>query len=149
MSVWWNCPVHASDDVGRIERLRSIPLFAGLPDDALERVLEHSTEFECKPGHTLVQPNHPGAGLFVIEEGTVDVELPNRKIELGPGEFFGELALLAEDAVHVARVRAATEVRCLAVARDDFDGLLESEPSIAVSMLKVLARRLAADAASH
>jgi CRP-like cAMP-binding protein len=138
--------VNASADAGRIDRLRSIPLFAGLSDDALRLVLDHATEFECKPGHTLVQPNHPGAGLFVIEEGAVDVELPNRKIQLGPGEFFGELALLAENAVHVGRVRAATETRCLAVARDDFDRLLASEPSVAVSMLKALASRLAADA---
>ena len=136
----------ASADPDRIERLRSIPLFAELPEEALRRVLEHATEFETSPGHTLVQPNQAGSGLFVIEEGTVEVELPNRKIELGPGEFFGELALLADDAVHVARVRAGSNLKCLAVAREDFDRLLASEPSLAVSMLRVLARRLAADA---
>lgn len=141
--MWWNVAVPASPDAERIDKLRAIPLFAELSDDVLTRVLEHATEFETSPGHTLIQPNQAGAGLFVIEEGTVDVELPHKKIQLGPGEFFGELALLAEDATHVARVRAGTDLKCLAVARDDFDRLLSAEPSIAVSMLRVLARRLA------
>ena len=102
-------------DAARIQALRSIPLLSALPDDALGRILERSTEFEAETGHTLVQANQPGAGLFVIESGSVSVELPGRTVELGPGEFFGELALLDEGAVHVARVRAASPLRCLAV----------------------------------
>ena len=131
-----------SEVTGRLERLRTIPLFAQLPKEALERVLACATEFEAARGHVLLQPNRPGAGLFVIEDGTVEVELPNRKIELGPGEFVGELALLAENATHVARVHATSEIRCLAISRDDFDRLLADEPGLAVSMLKVLASRL-------
>jgi voltage-gated potassium channel len=84
--------------------------------------------------------------LFVIEDGTVEVELPHRSVALGPGEFFGELALLDQAATHVARVQAVTQVRCLAIRRDDFDRLLEAEPRFAISMLKGLARRLAAAA---
>jgi CRP-like cAMP-binding protein len=131
-----------SEAAERLEKLQAIPLFAHLPQEALERVLDCATEFEAARGHVLLQPNRPGAGLFVIEDGTVEVELPKRKIELGPGEFVGELALLDENATHVARVHATSEIRCLAISRDDFDRLLESEPELAVSMLKVLARRL-------
>jgi CRP-like cAMP-binding protein len=126
--------------------LRKVPLFAELSDDALRHVAECATEFEAAEGHVLVQPNRPGAGLFVIEEGSVTVELPDRKIELGPGEFFGELALLDEGATHSARVCAASQVRCLALGRDDFDGLLDSQPRLAVAMLKAVARRLAGTA---
>jgi CRP-like cAMP-binding protein len=131
-----------SEAAERLEKLQAIPLFAHLPQEALERVLDCATEFEAARGHVLLQPNRPGAGLFVIDDGTVEVELPKRKIELGPGEFVGELALLDENATHVARVHATSEIRCLAISRDDFDRLLESEPELAVSMLKVLARRL-------
>jgi CRP-like cAMP-binding protein len=130
----------------QIEKLRSIPLFAELSDGALERILECAADFDAAPGHVLVESNQPGAGLFVIEDGTVEVELQRRKIQLGPGEFFGELALLDEGATHVARVHAVSRVRCLAIRRDDFDRLLEAEPRFAISMLKVLARRLAAAA---
>lgn len=123
--------------------LRKVPLFADLSEDALARIAESSTQFEASTGHVLVQPKKAGSGLFVIEEGSVTVELPGRKLELGPGEFFGELALLRKDESHIARVCAASPCRLLAIRRDDFDGLLEAEPHLAVSMLKVLAERLA------
>ncbi len=126
-----------------LENLRKVPLFAGLSDDALGRIAEASTEFEASAGHVLVQPQQAGAGLFVIEEGSVTVELPGRKVELGPGEFFGELSLLREDDTHMARVCTASPCRLIAIRRDDFDGLLEEEPHLAVSMLKALAERLA------
>ena len=127
----------------RLKKLRRIPLFAELSDAALERILDRATEFEARHGHVLIQPDQPGAGLFVIEDGSATVELKGKKIELGPGEFFGELALLDERATHTGRVCAATELRCLAIARDDFDELLQDEPKMAIAMLKALAHRLA------
>lgn len=126
----------------RIENLRKVPLFAELDSETLKHVIESATEFEAVPGHVLVQPNLSGAGLFVIEEGTVTVETPGKQIELGPGEFFGELALLSDEATHSARVCAATPLRCLAIRRDDFDQLLDSQPRLAISMLKTVAQRL-------
>jgi voltage-gated potassium channel len=124
--------------------LRSIPLFEHVGDDMLARIAERGTEFEAAAGHVLIEVGQPGAGLFVIEEGTVSVELPRgRRIELGAGEFVGDLALLT-DHPHAARVRAATPVRCVAISRADFAELLRSEPQVAVDMLPVLARRLTA-----
>ena len=82
--------------------------------------------------------------MFILEEGVVTVELPRSgSVTLGPGEFFGELAILASELTRTARVQAATQVRCLAVARRDFAAILEAEPEIAVAMLPVLARRIA------
>ena len=126
----------------RTTRLRAIPLFASLEAGALERIGELATELEARAGQVLTRANEPGAGMFVVEEGTVAVELRSRTIEFGPGEFFGELSLLVPDARRIARVRATTDARLLAVSRADFAALLESEPRIAVSMLPVLAQRL-------
>lgn len=126
-----------------LESLRSVPLFESLSDAALQRILERSNEFDAQPGHVLVAPNQPGTGLFVIEEGTVTVDIRGREIELGPGEFFGELALLDEGAVHSGRVCAATDLKCIAIRREDFAELMDSEPQMVRTMLKVLARRLA------
>lgn len=131
----------------RIERLRTIPLFAGVSQRSLRNLARMMTEFEAPAGQVLVQPRSPGSGMFVIEDGTVVVELPGRQIELGPGEFFGELALLTPEAVRAARVRARTPVLCLAISRYDFMKMLETEPKMAIAMLEVLARRLAAAAA--
>lgn len=131
-------------DRGNIPKLRKIPIFAGLDDDALERIAEAATEFEAPAGHVLVQPGQEGAGMFVLEAGTVTVELPRgATVELGPGEFFGELAILAPGLPRTARVRAATQVSCLAISRADLASVLAAQPEIAVSMLAVLARRLA------
>jgi CPA1 family monovalent cation:H+ antiporter len=135
-----------TDDLGshRMETLRAIPLFEGCTDASLERLLAIANEFEAGSGHVLAQPNEPGAGLFILEEGTVAVDLHGSRIELGPGEFFGELALLDERATHVARVSTTSPIKCLAIRREDFDELLASEPHMAVVMLRTLARRLAA-----
>jgi len=124
-------------------RLRTIPLFGGLDDEALAAIADVATEFEAAAGHVLVERGQEGAGMFVLEEGTVAVDLPGgRSLRRGAGEFFGELALLG-GGPRSARVHATTPVRCLAIGRRDFAELLEREPRIAVAMLPVLAQRLA------
>jgi voltage-gated potassium channel len=125
-----------------IEKLRRIPLFEGLGERALQRVAELATEFEEPAGWVLVEVGQPGSGMFVLEEGTVVVQTPDgREWELGPGEFFGELALLT-DHPRKARIRAKTPVRCLAISRRDFSKLLQEEPEIAVAMLPKIAQRV-------
>jgi voltage-gated potassium channel len=126
----------------RREELRKIPIFAELGPSSLERIATAATEIEVAPGQVLIQPHEPGSGMYVVEEGTVAVELRGQTIELGPGEFFGELSLLVPEATRSGRVRAATRARCLAISRADFEELVGSEPRLALAMLRVLARRL-------
>ena len=131
-------------DRGHIPKLRAIPIFAGLDDGALERIAAVATEFEATAGHVLTQPGQQGSGMFIVEEGSVVVELHNgASVTLGPGEFFGELAILAPGVSRTARVRASTPVRCLAISRLEFDRVLAEQPAIAVAMLPVLAKRIA------
>ena len=126
-----------------LDRLRSVPLFAEVGDEHLERIASAATEFEVDGGYVLAERGQPGSGMFVILEGTVEVEVPNDPpVALGPGEFFGELSLLT-DSPRLARVRAVTPVRGLAIDRAAFENLLREEPRIALAMLPVLARRLA------
>jgi CRP/FNR family cyclic AMP-dependent transcriptional regulator len=125
------------------DELRDIPLFEGMSGAGLERVAAHAAEIECEPGQILALEGDPGSGMFVILDGTVSVEMRGGfHTELEKGNFFGEVALLVPDAHRVARVRAATNARCLTVPRDDFLVLIESEPSLALRMLRELARRL-------
>jgi CRP-like cAMP-binding protein len=126
----------------RIGRLRAIPLFSALDAQALERIAGLATEVEARAGQVLTRANDPGAGMFVVEEGTVAVELRSRAVEFGPGQFFGELSLLVPDARRIARVRATTDARLIALSRTDFAALLEREPRLALAMLPVLAQRL-------
>jgi CRP-like cAMP-binding protein len=133
-----SCSVPAMD----IEKLREIPLFTDLQDHTLQRIAELSTEFEEPAGWVLVEVGQAGSGMFVLEEGTVEVRTPDgRAWELGPGEFFGELALLT-DHPRNARIQAKTPVRCLAISRMDFQKLLTEDPEIALAMLPKLAQRI-------
>jgi len=129
-------------DQDRLARLRAIPAFAGLGDEALARIIDASTEVAWPAGQVLTRADDPGAGMFVVEEGTVVVEAPGRTIELGPGEVFGELSLLVPESRRVARVRATAPVRCIVIDRGAFDELLDQEPAFARALLHVVARRL-------
>jgi CRP-like cAMP-binding protein len=113
------------------ERLRALPLFADLNDDQLDRLASCTSEFDAPAGQALIERGRPGSGLFVLEEGHAVVEAPEGHRELGPGDVFGERALLGEDIERTARVRAQTDVRCLAVARAELEHVLEENPSVA------------------
>ena len=125
-----------------LARLRALPLFAELDDAGLERVAGIVTEVEFPEGALLIERGQPGSGLFVLVDGRVRIDLPDRSVESGPGEFIGELSLLT-GRTRTGRVSAVTHVRCLAIARADFSALLESEPRIALPLVSVLADRLA------
>jgi len=126
-----------------VDELRRLPPFAGLTDVGLQRLAMRAAELRAAGGQVLALEGDPGAGMFVLYEGNVEVELRSGRLELGPGDFFGELALLVDDGARVARVRATTRVRCVSIPRDDFIALVETEPSFALHMLRELARRLA------
>ena len=126
----------------RIDQLRSSDLFHDLDDEALERIAADATEYSCPAETVLIEPGIPASGIFVIVEGTAAAETHDgRRHELGPGQSIGELSLLA-DTVRTGRVWAKTPVRALAFDRSEFERMLESEPAIARSLLRVLACRL-------
>lgn len=128
----------------RVERLRSIDLFADLDDEALALVASLAVDVELPAGSILTHPTHAGTGMFAIEHGAATVHLRGGDTRrLGPGDCFGELALLTADGERTARVRADSELRCFVLARDDFADLLDREPKIARALLSVLAARLA------
>lgn len=125
------------------DELRAIPLLAGVSDESLVRLSEVAGELTCEPGQILALPGDPGSGMFVILDGTVAVEWRGGATTLEAGTFVGELTLLAPGGSRNARVRAITEVRCLAIGRDDALELIEGEPSVALAMLREMARRFA------
>jgi voltage-gated potassium channel len=125
------------------DELRSVPLLASVSDAGLERIAATAGEMTCAAGQIVALEGDPGSGMFVILDGTARVEWRGGSVDLGSGTFFGELTLLAPGGTRNARVRAATEMRCLAIPRDDAIALIESEPTVALAMLKEIARRFA------
>jgi CRP-like cAMP-binding protein len=130
-----------------VDALRRVSLFVGLDDEALEAIAGAANEVEAPPGRPLTQPGTAGTGMFFIIEGTAVVETKHGEVELGPGQFFGELALLKPDAIRTARVRAATPLRCLALDRASFRNLVATKPDVAAALLEVALGRLAENAA--
>jgi CRP-like cAMP-binding protein len=135
----------SSDELSRrVAALRRASVFGHLDDGHLQQLAGAMTEVALPSGHVLIEARAPGAGLFVLDEGTVVVQPKGSDaIELGPGEMVGELALLTRDGTRTARVQAKTDVRCLVLDRASFHEALEAEPKLAIAVLQAAVDRLA------
>jgi len=125
--------------MGTADLLRSSPLFAQFDDATLERIAGPFSEVEFPANHVLIESRIPGAGLFVICDGTVIVEARGAERELGRGDVVGEISLVEDDGLRRARVVSKTPLRCLALDRAGFERLAEAEPQVA-DAIRTLAR---------
>jgi CRP-like cAMP-binding protein len=123
-------------------RAAKIPLLAVLDRRALEQVLRTAREQTYAPGDVVVAEGDPATRLFVIVDGTTSVEQGGQIVgTLGPGEFFGELALIEEHG-RTATVRAETDLTCLVITAWEFRASLEEHPKMAIPMLNTIISRL-------
>jgi MFS family permease len=100
--------------------LRAIPIFSPLPELVLERLASVAVDTRSLPGEPVFVQGEEGDRFYVIAEGTATVEIDGaERRQLGPGEFFGEIALL-RDLPRTATVRAVDALRMYALERDDF-----------------------------
>jgi MFS family permease len=100
--------------------LRGIEIFTQLPEPVLERLASGATTVSIAPFHPAVSQGEAGRQFYVIAEGRAAVEIDGAESrELGPGDFFGEIALL-RDVPRTATVRALEPLRLYAVERDEF-----------------------------
>jgi CRP-like cAMP-binding protein len=97
----------------------------------LRRLEAVGSEVRFLAGKVLIERGQPGTGLFVVVDGTLVVEAPERTREFGPGAVVGERALLSEDGTRTARVRAQTNVVLVAVDRAEVDRLCAEDPAFA------------------
>ena len=118
-----------------------IPLFAQVSEQSAADILAGGVT-DVAGGQALVTAGELGAGMFVVLEGSVVVERGSLQIEIHRHGFFGELALLVPDSPRIARVRAKTDARILAISRQTFESLLETEPSFVRALLREVAARL-------
>jgi CRP-like cAMP-binding protein len=128
--------------------IAGVPLFAQIGPEAAERVAAGGVT-DVPAGQVLARAGDHGEGMFVVLDGSVVVERGDLQIDIDAGGFFGELALLVPDSPRVARVRARTDARILAVPRDTFEDLLQTEPSFARALLRELAARLVRARTGH
>jgi CRP-like cAMP-binding protein len=132
-----------------LAHLMNVPIFKDLPAQDLQFIARSMRERVYEPGAVIVRQGDPGLGFFLIRDGRVQVSHDDRVIrEMGPGEFFGEMALM-EERPRSATVTAKTQTTCLQLVRWDFRALLKAHPDLAVRMLEVVVRRLREHPQSH
>ena len=133
----------------KIEHLRKVALFSGLPDRALGSIAAKAEVLAYPSGQYIVRQKQVGTGFYLIISGRARVLRGSDELAvLGPGDFFGELSVL-DQSPRMAHVLAAEPTVCLALASWDFIKLLEHHPWIAIGMLREMARRLRAAEDTH
>ena len=128
------------------ELLKRVPMFRELSDDDLEQLGAACIPESFGPGEDIVHLGDPGHALYIVTEGQVQVLYPARSSEyelarLGPGECFGEMALL-NDLPRSATVRSVDGVSTLTLDKKDFREQLLKRPSVAMQLLSALSRRI-------
>ncbi|TML72839.1 MAG: MFS transporter [Actinobacteria bacterium] len=127
---------------GRIDLLRSIPIFAPLALPELERLAQAARELRIAGGSSVFEEGEAGDRFFAIAEGRAAVESRGARLrELGAGDFFGEIALL-RDVPRTATVRALTALRLVALERPMFLETVTGHAASAEAAGSIVAARL-------
>ncbi len=127
--------------------LSQVSLFRGLDQTQLSQLAARTETRRYEGGQVVVAENEAGDALHIVVSGSLDVyrERPGRdpvRIDnLGPGQFFGEMALI-EDYPRLATIRAAEPATCLALDKKQFQEELAAHPTIAVALVLEVSRRL-------
>jgi CRP-like cAMP-binding protein len=122
-------------------RLRKLPLFSDLSDKEREQIAKWADEVEVQPGKHLIDQGQFGYEFFVIEEGKAEVKRGDEVIaQLGPGDFFGEMALLEADRRN-ASVIASEPMRTIVMTRQQFISMEEAMPSVAAQVRQAVEAR--------
>lgn len=124
--------------------LKAVPLFSSCTPEELARLVSLTTEVTVHDGEVLCEIGKPGSEFYVLLDGSGTLTLQTGEtVEIGPGEAFGELALL-DGGPRTATVRMSSDGRVLVLTGPEFRELLRSVPEIAVRMLQVVGARLRA-----
>jgi len=124
-----------------VEALRQVPLFANLDEKDLDQLARQMHERRFPEGAEVTTEGATGAGFFVIAEGNADVSIAGEhRTTLGPGDHFGEVALI-DDGVRSASITAATDLLCYGLTPWEFRPFVEDHPQVAWALLETLARR--------
>jgi CRP/FNR family transcriptional regulator, cyclic AMP receptor protein len=134
----YNCAVAGAS----VDMLKKVPLFAGLDNKELAEIASSMRERRFKAGDTVTQEGAGGVGFFVVEEGQADVNVGGEtKGSVGPGDYFGEIALINESP-RTATLTARTDMLCYGMTPWDFRPLVESNSAIAWKLLTAMAQKM-------
>jgi CRP-like cAMP-binding protein len=126
----------------QIDLLYAVPLFSSCSHSELRAIAQLGTPVEAEKGALLTEDGQPGREFFLVLEGRASCRVHGKEVNrFGPGDYFGELALL-HGGLRTADVVAATPMELLVLDIREFRSMLMTTPSIGVKMLAHLAERL-------
>jgi CRP/FNR family transcriptional regulator, cyclic AMP receptor protein len=126
----------------KADALARCPFFSGLSRGELIELAKVTEDMEVEAGKALTRQGLSGSEFFVIVEGEVSVTKDGEEIRtLGPGDFFGEIALL-EDTPRTATVTAKTTLRFFVLTRQAFRSLLAHQPEVEEKVTSALEERV-------
>jgi CRP-like cAMP-binding protein len=127
----------------KVEWIRHVPLFSQCSRRELAQIAGIADEIDLRDGKVLIREGESGREFFVLLEGNAEVTKDGRRINtLGPGDFFGEIALVSQSP-RTATVTATSPVHTLVITDRSFRRLLDDQPEIQRKVLVALAERLA------
>jgi len=127
----------------KTDLIHKVPLFARCSRAELKEIAMLADEIDLHEGKEMTREGEPGREFFVLLEGTADVRKKSRKVNaLGPGDFFGEIALVSREP-RTATVIATSPVRALVITDRSFRRLLEDSPQVQTKVMEAMAQRLA------
>ncbi len=127
-----------------VKRLKKVTILRALSQSQLKALTKWAKVVAFSKGETVVRRGERGNGLYLILEGSADVRRGNRSLaRLGAGQFFGEMSLF-DNEPRSADVVALQPSRLVAVSKWEFWGFAASEPSVVLSVLEEMSRRLRA-----
>jgi len=127
----------------KIDLIRKVPLFARCSRAELKEIAILADEIDLREGKEMTRQGAPGREFFVLLEGTADVKKNSRRVNtLGPGDFFGEIALVSREP-RTATVIATSPVRALVITDWSFRQLLDDAPRVKTKVMEAMAERLA------
>jgi CRP/FNR family transcriptional regulator, cyclic AMP receptor protein len=122
-------------------RVKTVPLFAGLNRKECRALAPRADEVDLKEGKTLVREGEWAYEFFAIEEGTVEVRRGDQLLaELGPGDFFGEMGLMA-DTRRNATVTATSPVKVVVMTAQAFRQTAREHPEVADKLRTAIEER--------
>jgi CRP/FNR family transcriptional regulator, cyclic AMP receptor protein len=131
----------------KLEILRKHPIFCDLEPEALDQLCRYAKHTTLKRGATIVSKGDPGNNLIVVISGTVKISItsPDGRSAIlnliGPGEIFGEVALL-DGRARTADATANTNCEIYVIDRRDFIPFVRSQPALAMKLIELLCARL-------
>jgi CRP/FNR family cyclic AMP-dependent transcriptional regulator len=139
-------PSRRRDRSAVVGLLAEVPLFAGLSRRHLRRIAAAADEVRFRHGRAIVEAGLPGSAFYAIANGRAKVyrsKIPSGRAiaRLGPGDFFGEMALI-DGGPRSATVVADGEVLAVRLSRSAFKKVVAKEPSVALSIMAELAGRI-------